>query len=331
MAYCILRLQKIKDLGKLNGCYKHNYRLSPVPNADPAKVKLNRELVARDSDSYVDEFHKKINSLEYYQTHKCRKNAVLAIEVVLSFSREKMESIDLEAWMADNLSWLRKTFNANADKYGDNVVSVVFHGDEEGAAHCHAIIIPIDDKGKLNCSYYLDGRKKFYELQDSYAKDVGEKHELQRGIVRSRASHQDIKRYYASVQKAIDMKLPEVRKDESIVEYRERANEYLKDYALRELYLRKKIERKVIEDRDLLQKENAKLLKRINVIEQTFGDVKVTRSKVRTIDLLHKGLKNYEDKDLCKSIQDGIAKIIEFQQDYEKRKKLEEAMIDLER
>jgi hypothetical protein len=185
MGYSFMTIEKVKDKGSLTKKYNHNYRKGKIDNADPNLADQNEELVKLDPDAeytehtktYVDAFNEKMEKLKETNP-KIRKNAVLALEVVTTFSREDAEHVDLEKWKKDQVEWLRKTFNPDPEKYGDNVISVMYHGDEAGNVHCHSVVIPIDDKGQLNCSYFLDGRAKCIEMQDSYGKMMMENHNL---------------------------------------------------------------------------------------------------------------------------------------------------------
>jgi len=48
----------------------------------------------------------------------------LGFEVVTTFSREKLNDVDIQKWKEDNVKWLKEAFNANSEKYGDNPESM---------------------------------------------------------------------------------------------------------------------------------------------------------------------------------------------------------------
>lgn len=145
-----MKLEKIKTKAELLRRYQHNYRTVFVPNADATLTKNNEELISLQGKNFVDAYNKKIKSLEYYNRHKPRKNATLGLEVLLTFSREDFGQFNIDDWKKENIEWLKNTFNKEAEKYGENVISAVYHADETGNVHIHAMVIPIDDKGKLN-------------------------------------------------------------------------------------------------------------------------------------------------------------------------------------
>lgn len=227
MGYCFVTTQKVKTLGALSAKYNHNYRKARVDNADPSLINTNEELLPLpqtngEQMSYVDFFHKRFHELPYYQDHKFRRNQNCAIEAVTTFSRsEQNEGIDLEAWKTKQVEWLKSYFNRAGDGK-NNIASIIFHADEPGNVHCHAIIIPVDDKGHINARFYTDGARAMSEMQTSYAKEMKE-FGLERGLKGGQASHKQIRKYYADLNRSLV--LPEVIPFESGEEYRNRCLE----------------------------------------------------------------------------------------------------------
>lgn len=231
MGYCFMTLEKITNSGTMVRKFEHNYRTEKVPNAIPELKNENEELVKLldnhgNPTTYLNAFHDRLNSLEYYKSHKLRSDAVKAYEVVTTFSRDDRNKIDIEQWKNDNVKWLRDTFNRNPEKYGDNVISVMYHGDECGNVHCHAFILPVDERGHFCATSFTNGRSAMIKLQDSYAKAM-EKHELERGVRGSSAVHQDIKKFYARLNGKLDVPFPEP--GENALAYRQRILSVIQD------------------------------------------------------------------------------------------------------
>jgi hypothetical protein len=224
----ICRIEKIKSIGALGGAYQHNLRLKDIANADETKTSYNIELTERlPQNSYVDYFHDKINSSPWYENgkHKIAKNAIYAVEFMLTFGNEANGKIDIDTWCHDNMKWLSANFGGS-----QNIVSAILHLDER-TPHIHAIVVPLDEKGKLNYTKYLGGSKyRLSELQDNYHTEVGQFHNLDRGLKGSKAHHQDIDNFYSMVNETVSsIKLPQpeqktglFKKVETAVEYRER-------------------------------------------------------------------------------------------------------------
>lgn len=228
MSYCFMSIEKVKTGGSLMSKYNHNYRLVNVENADPSKKDLNEELIQlpiRDGKQVTPQemFRERIESLPYYQTHKVRKNAVHALEVVTTFTKDSL--VDLNQWKEENVKWMKDTFNVAGDGK-DNVISMVYHADEAGNVHCHALVIPIDERGHLNASRFTDGSRTMSEHQTNYAKAM-ERFGLERGLKNSQAKHKDIKRFYAELNREIN-RIPEKIPGETEEEYLKRGVDYLK-------------------------------------------------------------------------------------------------------
>jgi hypothetical protein len=200
MGYAILRTQKLKHAQAVRRSMAHALRAQDTPNADPCRTPDNSASVAS-----VDEALARFNERLATQA-KVRSNAVLAVEYLLTGSPEDMNTKNREeqdAYFADALKWLEA-------KHGkENVVAWGVHRDET-TPHLYAVVVPIDDKGKLNCRHFLGGAKALNEMQTDFAERVGRQHGLQRGLEGSRAHHVTIQQYYARANAATAAKTPAI-------------------------------------------------------------------------------------------------------------------------
>ena len=189
MNYCFMSTQKIKTMAALASKYNHNFRKVRVENADPALFCRNEELIPlRNKQGEAIDYNEAFRERASHLPHNIRSNAVLALEVLLTFSRDA--AIAPDKWKEENIRWLRKTFNKAGDGK-QNVISAIYHADEPGNVHCHAIVIPIDAAGRLNASYYINGSRALSEMQTSYAKDM-KQFGLERGLQNGQARHQEL-------------------------------------------------------------------------------------------------------------------------------------------
>lgn len=216
MAYAIMRIKKIKSNAEFSKVMDHNYRLVEVLNADKDLAYRNSEIIKLEHDTYADAFNDKIKNSEFYKTNNIRKNAVRGLEVLLTYTEDYSRDINLERWKEENKKWITKTFGK------DNVISMMYHGDES-TPHIHAMVIPMVD-GRLNAYHILGNRQKMRGLQDSYAKAM-ESFGLERGLRNSVAKHIDIQKFYAALNRELEKELPKPLINESLDEYRFRANE----------------------------------------------------------------------------------------------------------
>ncbi len=138
-----------------------------------------------------------------------RKNAVLAVEMLLTASPEYFrpeeperaghyEPEKLVEWQQTVRSWLN-------EEYGDRIVRAELHLDES-TPHIHAYLVPLDERGKLNCRGIFGGREKMSRFQDSYATAMSPLG-LERGVKGSKAKHTKIQKYYAAVNSSPDLSL----------------------------------------------------------------------------------------------------------------------------
>ena len=102
----------------------------------------------------------------------------------------------------------------------------------EATPHIHAYLVPLDERGKLNCRALFGGtRKRLSELQDSFAAAVAPLG-IERGIKGSTAKHTEVKEYYARVNRQslnldLEQTLPTATQTQNAIAYRERVKETL--------------------------------------------------------------------------------------------------------
>ena len=169
-AYSIIRIGKLKSWGAVAGAVSHNARQRETPNADPSALGKNRFLIGSSDDDPVAVCKARLAN------QKVRKNAVYGVDGFLGASPEyfRPDTPDqygaanqerLDAWVKASVDWLK-------DKYGDRVINAVLHLDE-ATPHIQFLLLPLDDKGKLNCRALFGGKKYVLsQLQSDYAQAV---------------------------------------------------------------------------------------------------------------------------------------------------------------
>jgi len=186
--YAVLRIAKVKTMGHVAGLGLHVERERETRNADEARRTQNERL-AGTGDWSADVARRLADA------PTIRTNAVLAIEHVMTASPEFFAAGDerrVAAWRDASMAWLRETYGER------NVVAAVLHRDEL-TPHIQALVVPIDDHGRLNARGFIGGdRGRLSALQDSYHEAVG-RLGLERGVRGSVAEHQTVKEYYAKI------------------------------------------------------------------------------------------------------------------------------------
>ncbi|MFP7675778.1 MobV family relaxase [Marivita sp. S0852] len=227
--YAILRLKKIsgeKGRGKANlsAAARHNLRERDAANARPEDAHRNIHLAgARTAKELMALWDERA-------PEKVRRNAVPAIEYVMSASPEEMAqmgSIQSEDYLRDAFAWIEEKHGA------ENILSAVIHMDET-TPHLQVLVIPLDERGKLNARDIVGNAKDLSAMQTDYAERVGAKYGLERGLMRSGAKHETIKSFYAraNANENLSLNLPERatggfmgRGRETDEEYRDRLSE----------------------------------------------------------------------------------------------------------
>lgn len=227
MAFTVCRIQKIKSWGELGGSEQHTTRNRETSNADPFVSNIRLIGTANDP-SLATLVQQKIGN------RKIRKNAVLAVEFILSASAEYFRPDNPSQAGAYDPKRLNDFADAATQwlqsQYGDRIVRSELHLDE-ATPHIHAYLVPLDERGKLNCRALFGGsRKRLSELQDSFAGAV-QHLGIERGIKGSQATHTEVKDYYADIHRdslSINLEqLPQPRRSESAADYRERVQQTL--------------------------------------------------------------------------------------------------------
>ena len=204
MPHAIARIAKLKS-GNVGASEKHTKRERETPNADPEidNIRFIGQLDTANSPSLETIVRERIGN----QT--IRKNAVLCVEMLLTASPEYFRPQDpgkAGYYEPQKLADFRTAVHGWLDsKYGDRIVRAELHLDE-ATPHVHAYLVPLDERGKLNCRGLFGGRQKLSQFQDSYAEAMSPLG-LERGIKGSRARHTTVKQYYAAVTKSPDLTL----------------------------------------------------------------------------------------------------------------------------
>ena len=239
MNYAIVRTKKIKTAKTIAATYNHNLRVVQPDNADPEKRDMNQELLDNlNGRSYMDAYKETIRSLQMQGAicKKIRKDAVWGLEVFMTFSHEAAETMKLDEWKQESLTWLTKRFNPPEQKIRftdpvtgeekeetiQNVKHAIMHLDES-TPHIHAFVVPIDEHGTLNAQYYVGSRKLLMDMQNEYAnavKDTG----LKGGVRYTSAQHKKMTEYYNRIKEPLDASLPSIEPEEKVEDYKARAD-----------------------------------------------------------------------------------------------------------
>ncbi len=186
--YCIFRVDKVKSLTSVQSLLKEHQRAEGYDHkrADPHKKFMNT--IQNDWQTcYAN-----------YQTllpEKVRKNAVYALDFVVSSSEPFGSAEEEELFYLDSKKYLEEHFGP--------CFSSAIHRDEK-STHAHFMTIPLVN-GKLNARAMLGGSaQRMAEIQTDFWAEVGQKHGLERGEEKSKAQHKTVEEYHQQRKLELD-------------------------------------------------------------------------------------------------------------------------------
>jgi hypothetical protein len=188
--FAILRTAKLKSFGNVGGSLSHTYRTRETTNADPDRAATNEH--SHNSPAEV------MQALRDRLPDKYRKDAVIGLEYFVGASPQWFDGKTREqqdAYFRESIDWLEKRHGK------ENVVGWSIHRDET-SPHLVAYVVPMSDRGTLNAKQWTGGAAALSKMQTDFAKNVGARNDLERGIEGSKAHHQTIKGFYAQIGQA---------------------------------------------------------------------------------------------------------------------------------
>lgn len=191
MGYVVCHYDKGKK-GLSGGLTHHIDRTQKMdsPNIESDLSVNNFELV--ELTGSIDEMAKARIEQGYKGEKAIRKDAVTSCRFILSGSHEemvKMSKEELAEWAYDNYRFF-------ADRHGEeNIIRAAVHLDEK-TPHMHLIVVPLTSDGRLSAKDFYGKKEQLRQLQDDYAKVVGNKYGLERGREGSGKKHVLTKDFY---------------------------------------------------------------------------------------------------------------------------------------
>lgn len=222
--FCILRVAKLTTWGNVAASGMHTWRERETKNADPARRARNIDL--REVHN-AEALAAKIRDRIALAGKNVAEKPVLAIEYFVGRSPDA--KIDDAQYLRDAMAWIEAKHGA------ENVVAATIHHDEK-TPHMAVYVVPLvqtqdkvrkrsvivgtnpdgskqretrefTERGgcKLSASHFVDGSGRLAAMQTSFAKAVGARHGLSRGIEGSKARHEAVKHFYGALEAQNEM------------------------------------------------------------------------------------------------------------------------------
>lgn len=197
VGYAVVHMMKIKS-GAVGGIQSHNNREHEPktnPDVDMSRSEDNYDLIS--CDSYKRSIKEKLSNL-VESSRAVRKDAVVVCNFIVTSDNETMNALGADRqreFFQDSVKWF-------SDRYGaDRVLNATVHMDET-TPHLHIGVMPITQDGRLSAKAIFT-KTEMKAIQTEFARDVGEKYGLERGVEGSERTHLSEARF--KEQKALEM------------------------------------------------------------------------------------------------------------------------------
>jgi hypothetical protein len=199
-----LRIRKVKG-GAIAATQIHNQRLKGdttlnIRRIDSTRTHLNiNKYYYRPSTADIEAVADKL--IKQQVKRKVRANAIKLVEMVL---QPGVGWYDIEGNTPQK--FFEHTEKVLKAKFGENLLSINMHQDENGGAHCHVMVVPITEDGRLSAKDMFGNNKtdkKYFDWQ-TWAGDAYKPLGLDRGEKYSTAKHTSIKTYNKRVNSAVE-------------------------------------------------------------------------------------------------------------------------------
>lgn len=195
-----INIEKIKSKHGIQSIIQHNKREhSRYSNEDIdlSKTRLNTTMEQKTADECYQYFKDRLNELDNTTNTNFRKDRVEAIGIEFTIPSE-----------VDSSKFEEFAYRYLCDKYGkENIISADCHRDEvhdyidngevkESLEHIHAVVIPVDNSGKLNAKKVMGNKYEMKQMQKDFdelvSKEFGVKY--QKGTVPKKKTVEELKR-----------------------------------------------------------------------------------------------------------------------------------------
>lgn len=197
VGYAVVHMMKIKS-GAVGGIQSHNNREHEPktnPDVDMSRSENNYDLIS--CDNYKRSIKEKLSNL-VESSRAVRKDAVVVCNFIVTSDNETMDALGADRqreFFQDSVKWF-------SDRYGaDRVLNATVHMDET-TPHLHIGVMPITQDGRLSAKAIFT-KTEMKAIQTEFARDVGEKYGLERGVEGSERTHLSEARF--KEQKALEM------------------------------------------------------------------------------------------------------------------------------
>lgn len=224
----VIRVSKLQTMGNIAASAEHTWRQRYTHNADPKRQHLNEDWRPVNSS---ESLQAAVKARLERQTDRPDAKRVPCLEYLVTAHHDAFKEgggkVDWREYFKDSLAFLEERHGA------DNIVGVNVQLDEL-TPHCVVYVTPLVEEAakkvkrnvvvgknsdgsqkrevrevekkasvRLSAATFTDGSAKLSQLQTDFAKFVGKRHGLLRGVKRSQATHTTVAEYYDSLNSSL--------------------------------------------------------------------------------------------------------------------------------
>ena len=202
-SYAIMRFAKYK-VGSVANIERHQKHRERLRNRKHPEREKENHTWQRGEQTMTRTIKKAIKEQEQSTGRKVRKDANVLCELVLTFSPDMEDKINLPEWIKANFGWVRDTFGKG------KMIRADLNRDET-TTHLHCFVLMTDENGRFNSSRFFNKKSQVIALQDSYAKAMAP-FGLERGQSKEQtgAVHQTLQEWRQAESERLERELQEM-------------------------------------------------------------------------------------------------------------------------
>lgn len=326
MGFAVVHMMKIGK-GGVRGIQSHNQREKEPhtnPDIDKTRTKDNYDLLGSRLN-YHREINDRIRQLAA-NTKTVRKDAVVLCNFIVTSDEQTMKAMSPEKQRA----FFEDAVNFFADRYGmDRLVNATVHMDET-TPHMHIGLVPVTEDGRLSAKSIFT-KTELKSLQTDFAKEVGNRYGLERGVEGSERAHLSEQQFKAQqaeerAQEAQE-RLFKVQKDVKVLRQQEKALKGQIEGLQRDIMTARQVKdvpytKALMSDKLLVDPEDfAALCKTAATAEELLKEIRPARKiNAHAKEILHDAQKQGEE--IIKKAQEKAGSVSERLKSAEYRQKL---------
>lgn len=188
MGFAIVHMQKFNSnsLGGIRSHIEREHKPRTNPDVDDTKSNLNYNIDNLSAKNLVSKINSRLKNIQ--SKRKIRADAIKLAGFIVTSDNKTMKGLSSD----QQQEFFKDSVKFFQDRYGaDNIIYAKVHMDEK-TPHLHVGVVPVVNKNEKLSAKILFNKVELTNLQTDFAKDVGSKYSLHRGVAGSENKHTNI-------------------------------------------------------------------------------------------------------------------------------------------